>query len=101
MPKNECEHFAEIQGVEPRTPAGCEECLQMGSEWLHLRLCLVCGHIGCCDNSPQRHATAHFHRTHHAIIRSFEPGEDWGWCYVHEEFFEPMATFGVRTLAHP
>jgi len=101
MTTNQCEHFDEIQGKEPRTPAGCEECLKMGGRWLHLRLCLSCGHVGCCDNSPGRHATAHFHGTRHPIIRSFEPGEDWGWCYVDEETFEPMPAFGVRTLAHP
>lgn len=101
MTQNQCKHFDDIRGKEPRTPTGCEECLEMGDEWVHLRLCLTCGHVGCCDNSPNRHATAHFHGTRHPIIRSFEPGEDWGWCYVDEEFFEPMAAFGVRTLAHP
>ena len=101
MTKNQCKHFDQIQGKEPRTPTGCEECLKMGDRWVHLRLCLTCGHVGCCDNSPNRHATAHFHGTHHAIMRSFEPGEDWGWCYVDEETFEPMPAFGVRTLAHP
>jgi uncharacterized UBP type Zn finger protein len=101
MTKNQCKHFDQIQGKEPNTPTGCEECLKMGSRWVHLRLCLTCGHVGCCDNSPNRHATAHFHGTQHPIIRSFEPGEDWGWCYVDEEMFEPMPAFGVRTLAHP
>jgi uncharacterized UBP type Zn finger protein len=100
MTKNRCEHFDQIQGKEPRSPKGCEECLKMGSRWVHLRLCLTCGHVGCCDNSPNRHATAHFHGTSHPIIRSFEPGEDWGWCYVDEETFDPMPTFGIRTLAH-
>jgi uncharacterized UBP type Zn finger protein len=100
MPTNQCEHFDQIQGKEPRTPEGCEECLEMGSRWVHLRLCLTCGHVGCCDSSPNRHATAHFHGTQHPIIRSFEPGEDWGWCYVDEETFDPMPTFGIKTLAH-
>lgn len=81
-----CEHIARIESVEPRTPDGCEECLAIGSEWVHLRLCLTCGHVGCCDDSPNRHATKHFHNTQHPVIQSFEPGEDWLWCYVDELF---------------
>ena len=96
-----CAHFDQIDPHEPRTPTGCEECLASHSTWVHLRLCLVCGHVGCCDNSPNKHATKHYHATQHAMIRSFEPGENWGWCYVDEEFFEPMPDFGIRTLAHP
>ena len=84
-----CTHLDQIRDVEPRTPAGCEECLRMGSRWVHLRLCLTCGHVGCCDSSPNRHATAHFHGTRHPIVRSFERGEDWGWCYVDELVMEP------------
>ena len=86
---NRCPHLAEIRDVEPVTPEGCEECLAIGSDWVHLRLCLSCGHVGCCDQSPNRHATKHFHRTKHPVMRSFEPGEDWGWCYVDEIEFEP------------
>ena len=67
--------------------AGCEECLKMGGWWVHLRMCQQCGHIGCCDNSPNRHATAHFRATEHPIIRSVEPGEEWSWCYVDELMF--------------
>ena len=77
-----CTHLDQIRAVEPRTPAGCEECLASGDRWVHLRLCLTCGHVGCCDSSPNRHATAHHHETGHPIIRSFEPGEDWAWCYA-------------------
>ena len=84
-----CTHLGQIKDVNPRTPDGCEECLKIGGEWVHLRLCLSCGHVGCCDQSPNRHATAHFHRSQHPIIRSFEPGEDWGWCYVDEIEFDP------------
>jgi uncharacterized UBP type Zn finger protein len=84
-----CTHLMQVQDVSPKTPEGCEECLAMGAEWVHLRLCLSCGHVGCCDNSPNKHATKHFHRTTHPIIRSFEPGEDWGWCYVDQLFLEP------------
>jgi hypothetical protein len=76
-------HLTEVnQNIEAKTPDGCEECLQMGSDWVHLRLCLSCGHVGCCDNSPNKHATKHFKSTKHPIIRSFEPGETWEWCYV-------------------
>jgi uncharacterized UBP type Zn finger protein len=76
-------HLQEIRKVTPSAD-GCEDCLRIGSDWVHLRLCLTCGHVGCCDDSPHRHAAAHFHSTRHPIIQSFEPGEDWRWCYVHE-----------------
>jgi uncharacterized UBP type Zn finger protein len=84
-----CSHLGEVRDVQPGTPNGCEECLAMGGRWVHLRLCLTCGHVGCCDNSPGRHATKHHHATSHPLIRSFERGEDWGWCYVDQEFIEP------------
>ena len=71
----------------PERVAGCEECLAEGTRWVHLRMCQTCGHIGCCDNSPGRHATAHHAATGHPIIRSAEPGEDWSWCYVDELMF--------------
>src|SRR6202012_5066662 len=83
-----CSHLNEIRPVSPRTPEGCEECLKTGSYWVHLRLCLECGHVGCCDQSPGKHATKHFHRTSHPIMRSFEPGESWGWCYVDDVILE-------------
>jgi CPA1 family monovalent cation:H+ antiporter len=70
--------------VEPNTPGVCEDCVREGSQWVHLRLCLACGHVGCCDSSPRRHATAHFHDSAHPVVRSAEPGESWRWCYVHE-----------------
>ncbi|MGZ3334182.1 MAG: UBP-type zinc finger domain-containing protein [Isosphaeraceae bacterium] len=76
-----CEHEIEIDPLPPRTP-GCEECLKTGTPWGHLRLCLTCGHVGCCDSSPGRHATKHFHHTAHPVIASWEPGERWAWCYV-------------------
>ncbi len=75
-----CPHFSQIRRVSPHTRC-CEECLKTGDPWLHLRLCLTCGHVGCCDSSPNKHATRHYHGTHHPIMRSFEPGETWGWCY--------------------
>jgi monovalent cation:H+ antiporter-2, CPA2 family len=77
-----CKHVASAP-AEPRTE-GCEECLQMGAKWIHLRLCRQCGHVGCCDSSRHKHATRHFHETRHPVIQSFEPGEDWGWCFVDE-----------------
>jgi uncharacterized UBP type Zn finger protein len=76
-----CEHVEEIRDVEPSSD-GCVECLQIGDDWVHLRLCLACGHVGCCDTSKNKHATKHFQKTHHTIVQSFEPGEDWRWCYV-------------------
>jgi uncharacterized UBP type Zn finger protein len=84
-----CSHLAEIRPVVPRTPGGCEECLQIGSPWVHLRLCLTCGHVGCCDSSPLKHASKHFSSTQHPLVRSFEPGEDWGWCYADRLYLEP------------
>jgi uncharacterized UBP type Zn finger protein len=83
-----CSHLDQIRPVSPRTPEGCQECLKTGSYWVHLRLCLECGHVGCCDQSPRRHATAHYHSTKHPIIRSYEPGEDWYWCYIDDLLFE-------------
>jgi hypothetical protein len=84
-----CSHLAEIAAVTP-SARGCEECLAIGSWWVHLRLCLVCGHVACCDDSPNRHATKHFQATKHPVMRSFEPGETWGWCFVDELMFDPM-----------
>jgi uncharacterized UBP type Zn finger protein len=77
-----CEHAAELKPVEPLTPEGCTECLAIGDRWVHLRLCLTCGHVGCCDSSPNRHASAHFKDIGHPVVQSFEPGEDWRWCYI-------------------
>ena len=76
-----CRHLENAGDPQPGT-SGCEECLKAGTTWVHLRLCLACGHVGCCDSSPQRHASAHFHDTRHPVIRSFEPGENWRWCFV-------------------
>lgn len=76
-----CTHLNQIQEVTP-SANGCEDCLKTGDTWVHLRLCLICGHVGCCDSSKNKHATQHFHATNHPIIQSYEPGEDWGWCYI-------------------
>jgi len=78
-----CTHLDTVEITQlPESVDGCEDCLRDGGKWLHLRICLGCGHVGCCDNSPGKHATAHFHATEHPIIRSLEPGEEWSWCYV-------------------
>ncbi|MGH7765096.1 MAG: ubiquitin carboxyl-terminal hydrolase 14 [Candidatus Dormibacteraceae bacterium] len=82
MPER-CTHAAEIRKITP-SGDGCEDCLRLGDTWVHLRLCMSCGHVGCCDSSKHRHATKHFHTGGHPIIKSFEPGERWGWCYVDE-----------------
>ncbi len=67
----------------------CDECVKTGQRWVALRQCMTCGHVGCCDSSPGRHATAHFHETQHPIMRSAMPGQDWGWCYVDEDYIRP------------
>ena len=85
----QCTHLDQIQDVTP-SAAGCEDCLKTGDTWVHLRLCKICGHVGCCDNSKNKHATKHFHQTGHAIIQSFEPDEEWGYCYVDDLFFEAL-----------
>jgi len=83
-----CSHLDEVQVTELPDPLrGCEECLKTGDRWLHLRMCEACGKVGCCDSSPNRHATAHYHDSGHPIVRSAEPGEDWSWCYVDEVAF--------------
>ncbi len=87
MKKRTCAHQAEIKTVTP-SALGCEDCLKIGSPWVHLRLCRICGHVGCCDSSPHRHATKHFHATGHPIIEGYDPPEGWGWCYVDEVFVE-------------
>ncbi len=83
MSRPACTHLDQVEVLElPAQVDGCEDCLRMGGKWLHLRICLTCGHVGCCDDSPNRHATAHSRETSHPLIRSLEPGEDWCWCYA-------------------
>ena len=82
-----CTHLNQIQIVKP-SAQGCEECLKTGDWWVHLRICGICGHVGCCDQSPNKHATKHFHATGHPIVQSIEPGEDWLWCYLDKVVFE-------------
>jgi uncharacterized UBP type Zn finger protein len=83
-----CTHLDSIRQVEP-SAEGCEDCLKTGSWWVHLRLCLTCGHVGCCDSSPNRHASRHAGEVGHPLVQSIEPGEDWLWCYVDQEMMEP------------
>ena len=83
-----CTHLDQVEILQvPETIAGCEECLAQGMQWVHLRMCQTCGHIGCCDNSPGRHATLHHGTTGHPIIRSAEPNEDWSFCYEDDLMF--------------
>ena len=84
---NPCKHVTQETLRHTHRPReGCEDCLKIGGQWVHLRVCLACGHVGCCDNSPNRHATAHFHSTHHPMISSAEVGETWAYCYPDDQF---------------
>ncbi len=95
-----CDHLEEVrtrdEPVTPGTP-GCAECLASGGVWVHLRLCLACGHVGCCDDSPNRHATRHHRATGHPVVRSYEPGEAWAWCYPHGELAPEIPAFPGET----
>ncbi len=82
-----CTHLDQIRDVAP-SGDGCKECLEEGDPWVPLRLCLTCGHVGCCDDSKNKHATKHFHNTRHPIIKSLEPDENWMWCFVDRLGFE-------------
>ena len=81
-----CSHVEEAGEVTP-SAEGCEECLKMGDTWVHLRICMTCGHVGCCDSSKNKHASKHARKTDHPIVKSFETGEEWAWCYVDEVMF--------------
>jgi len=81
-----CAHLAEFDKHAKAQSNGCEECLKKGDSWVHLRRCLTCGHVGCCDSSRGRHARAHFHETGHPLIQSAERGEDWRWCYIDDAY---------------
>jgi len=84
----ECTHADMVRNVQPSTTAGCEECLKTGDTWVHLRLCLTCGKVGCCEDSKNTHARKHAHESDHPIVRSFEPGEVWAWCYPDQAFLD-------------
>jgi uncharacterized UBP type Zn finger protein len=87
LESSSCQHLDQIQVVSP-SANGCEDCLKTGDMWVHLRICLVCGHVGCCDNSKNKHATRHFHATGHPLIQSYQPGETWVWCYQDETLID-------------
>nr|WP_225910872.1 UBP-type zinc finger domain-containing protein [Dermacoccus sp. Tok2021] len=82
--RGDCEHLVEAadSSAAPQSHEGCQTCLEQGMKWLHLRMCTACGFVGCCDSSPGAHASAHFRDTAHPVMRSFEPGEAWRWCFV-------------------
>jgi hypothetical protein len=81
-----CTHLDEVRDITP-TADGCEDCLAIGGHWVHLRVCRSCGHVGCCDSSPNRHASAHVRRSEHHLVQSYEPGEEWWWCYADQVAF--------------
>lgn len=85
-----CEHLRDVEIPAARTPNGCEECLAMDSRWVYLRLCLDCGHVGCCDSSPNKHARAHAAGAGHPAVQSFEPDQDWGYCFPDDSFVEHL-----------
>ncbi len=88
MTAKNCTHLGTIQRVMP-SAQGCEECLKTGDTWVHLRICLICGHVGCCDSSPNTHARRHFETHGHALVQTFERGENWLWCYEDEILLQP------------
>jgi hypothetical protein len=88
-PSERCDHIAQINEVEPSNADACEDCLRIGSWWVHLRLCLICGKVACCNDSPNRHSMRHFLDSNHPMIQSWEASEDWLWCYPDELFYEP------------
>lgn len=84
MSTRRCSHTDQIDATLQPAVQGCENCLKIGDTWVHLRMCMICGHVGCCDSSKNKHATQHYHATQHPIVKSIEPGESWLWCYVDE-----------------
>jgi uncharacterized UBP type Zn finger protein len=92
-----CTHLDQVADVTPNS-TGCEECLQTGGRWVHLRMCMTCGHVGCCEESPNRHASGHFKAAEHPVIQSYEPEEDWWWCWIDEVGFEVP---DAPSYAHP
>ena len=91
-----CTHLNDVRDVQP-SGNGCVDCERIGGRWVHLRMCMTCGHVGCCDSSPNRHASAHFRGSGHPLVESYEPGEDWWWCYVDDVAFEVE---GAPRFAH-
>ncbi|MGH9581942.1 MAG: UBP-type zinc finger domain-containing protein [Bryobacteraceae bacterium] len=85
----QCTHLGQVRLTSTNTHV-CEDCIKTGDRWVHLRMCLTCGHVGCCDSSKNKHATKHFHSTQHPLIRSIEAGETWAWCYVDQVTFASL-----------
>lgn len=94
MPSATCSHFGTIHHRARPHTRGCEDCLAIGDSWVHLRMCLECGKVSCCDDSKNKHATKHFRASGHPLIRSLEPGEEWGFCYVDDLFLESIPKGG-------
>ena len=93
-----CSHFINLKPVRAHA-RGCEECLRLGMAWVHLRLCLECGHVGCCDSSLGKHATRHYRHTSHPVVASLEPGESWAWCYADEAMLDLPPKFSEKLRA--
>ncbi len=81
-----CNHKDQIKDVTPKDPSVCEDCIKTGDSWVNLRMCLTCGHVGCCDSSKNTHATKHFEKTNHPIMKSVSPGEEFTWCYIDKTY---------------
>ena len=88
LTSDQCAHLIRIKAVTPSSE-GCEDCVKVGDRWVHLRVCLICGYVGCCNDSKNKHASKHFQSTKHALVMSFEPKEDWIWCYLDETLIHP------------
>lgn len=96
-----CEHFASLAAVEPSDTNGCHDCLRDGDTWVHLRMCMECGNVGCCDSSPNRHASQHHRLTDHPVIQGFEAGERWAFCYIHQKMLADVGNDKMRSLDPP
>lgn len=86
---SECSHLDRVSNVSPQTD-GCQECLATGDDWVETRMCMTCGHVGCCDSSKNKHATAHYRQTGHPVMSAKPSGKDWAWCYVDETYIRPI-----------
>lgn len=93
-----CTHLDQIDPAAQPSSEGCEDCLRSGGRWLHLRMCRVCGHVGCCDSSPNKHASAHYAAVGHPVVSSYEPGEHWSWCFADDFGF---VLTDLPTYSHP
>ena len=93
-----CNHLDQADIAAQPSSEGCEDCLAVGGRWVHLRMCRICGHVGCCDSSPSRHASAHFAETGHQLVSSYEQGEDWWWCFVNQVV---LSVPGFPEFSHP